>query len=80
MEIGYYTNFVAHSVVAERLSRSQREPVILDRIQIPQIFSIAMKAMVAGVQNFAKSVEMELRLLADTRTACTWHEAALTSC
>jgi hypothetical protein len=54
--------------------------VVLDRIQIPQIFSIAMKAMVAGVQNFAKSVEMELRLLADTRTACTWHEAALTSC
>jgi len=80
MEIGYYTNFVAHSVIEERLNRSQREPVVLDRIQIPQILGVAVKTAVDGVQHFAKRVEMELRLLADTQTACTWHEAALTSC
>ncbi|MBN2389738.1 MAG: hypothetical protein JXR84_03380 [Anaerolineae bacterium] len=80
METSYYTNFVARSVVAERLNRSQREPVVLDRIQFPQIISVAVKAAVVGVQHFAKRVEMELRLLVDTQNACTWQQAALTNC
>ena len=80
METSYYTNFVTRSVVAERLNHSRREPVVLDRIQFPQVFNIALQAAIAGVQQVAKRVEMELRLLADTRTACTWHEAALISC
>jgi hypothetical protein len=80
METSYYTNFVARSVVAENLIRSQREPVVLERIQLPEIFGIAVKAAVASIQHFAKRVEMELRLLADTKTACTWQEAALVNC
>ena len=80
METGYYTNFVARSVVAERLNLSQREPVVLDRIQLTHIFGVAVKAAVARVQHFAKRVEMELRLLADSQNACTWQQAAMTNC
>lgn len=80
METSYYTNFVARSVVAERINRSQREPVVLDRIQFSQTFSGAVKALLTGVQRFAKLVEMELRLLVDTQNACTWQQAALTNC
>ena len=80
METSYYTNFVARSVVAERLTLSGHEPVVLERIHLPQISSVAVKEMVAGVQRFAKRVEMELRLLVDTQNACTWQQAALTNC
>lgn len=80
METSYYTNFIAHSVVAENLLRSHREPVVLDRIQFLQILSVAVQTAVAGIKHFAKRVEMELRLLADTQNACTWQQAALTNC
>jgi hypothetical protein len=80
METSYYTNFVALSVIAERLNHSQREPVVLERIQLLQILNVAVQAAVNGIQHLAKRVEMELRLLADTRTACTWQEAVLVNC
>jgi len=80
METSYYTNFVARSVVAERLNRSQREPMVLEQIQLGQTLSIAVKALLAGVQRFGKRVETQMRLLADTQNACTWQQAALTNC
>jgi hypothetical protein len=80
METSYYTNFVARSVVAEKLNRSQHEPVGLDRMQLGQTLNSAVKAVLAGVQRLARLVETELRFLVDTQNACTWQQAALTNC
>jgi hypothetical protein len=80
METSYYTNFVARSVVAEKLNFSQREAVVLDRIQLPRILSNAVEAAIAKTKFFIKSVNKEMRRLADTQTACTWQEAALANC
>lgn len=80
MEISYYTNFVARSVVAERLNRSHREPVILDRIQLSRIFNAAVETVIAKAQSFIKNVDIEMRRWVDTQSACTPGDLTLANC
>jgi len=80
MEIAFYTNYVARSVVAEKLNHSRREPVVLDRIQLRQTLTAAVEAISATVQQFITNIDREMRRWVDTQKACTPINYAMVEC
>ena len=71
MEHGYFVNYVAQAVVAEKLNLARRERVILDRIQVSQIVNAVVEKVGVAVQRITKNVKREMRRWVDTQTACT---------
>ena len=80
MEHGFFVNYVAQAVVAEKLNLAHREQVILDRIQILPIVNSVMEKVSVAVQRITKNVSREMRRWVDTQTACTWRDLSLANC
>jgi len=80
MEHGYFVNYVAQAVVAEKLNLARRERVILDRIQILPIVNSVMEKVSVAVQRITKNVDRQMRRWLDTQTACTWRDLSLANC
>ncbi|HOU16098.1 MAG TPA: hypothetical protein PKZ84_23590 [Anaerolineae bacterium] len=80
MEHGYFVNYVAQAVVAERLNFARREQLIPDRVQLWPIINAVVEKVNVAVQRIIKNVDRQMRRWVDTQTACTWRDLSLANC
>lgn len=80
MEHGYFVNYVAQAVVAERLNFARRERLILDRVKLSPIIDVVLEKVGVAVRHLTKTVDRQMRHWVDTQTACTWRDLTLANC
>ncbi|MEJ5309562.1 MAG: hypothetical protein WHX52_07295 [Anaerolineae bacterium] len=80
MEHGFFVNYVAQAMVAEKLNLARRERVLLDRIQVAQIVADVVGKVSVAVQRLLKNIDRQMRRWVDTQTACTWRDLSLANC
>ncbi len=80
MEHGFFVNYVAQAIVAEKLNLTRRERMLRDRIELSPNINAIVKKVGAAVQRIGKNMDREMRRWVDTQTACTWRDLSLANC